>query len=430
LTVALSAVLLAIALFGIPLAGAIQRTITGEERNELEQLGLRGAVAVSPGYRHDLVELPPAQADQMLAVYTVAGRRVTGVGPGRTDVRSVVASRQVASTDTSTQREVLVPVTSGERLIAVIRAASDRSSLSHRIWWAWAGLGLLALFATAGAGVLAAAQSRRLSRPMVALERAATELGDGNFAVDTERSGVPEIDRAAASLDRTARRLADLLTRERAFSVHASHQLRTPLTTLRLQLETGLQGDSDALVAAATAAISSADQLEQTIDDVLALARGSDGRGRGFDVDELFDEVRQRWHGTLASADRPLRFIVDDAVSSNASWAATRQILDVLVDNAVQHGSGAVTLRARESGGALAIDVMDEGTAHDRLATAVTGRLDSAAGGDALGLPLARSLAEAEGGRLLLAGQEPHTQLTLLLPSDSANGDDAANDSR
>lgn len=418
LTVALSAVLLAVALFGIPLAVAVDHTITAGEQSELERLALRAAVAVSPAYRRDPVELPRVEDGVALGVYDVDGKRASGTGPRvlDTDVGQPL-SRTVVTVETSDEIVVSVPVSSGENVLAVVRAASSRSALTHRIWWAWAGLAGLALLAASCAGLLAAAQSRRLSRPLIALEKAATELGGGNFAVRTNRSGVPEIDRAGESLDRTATRLAGLMDRERAFSAHASHQLRTPLTTLRLQLETGLQGGPHALSAAAVEAIRSADQLERTIADVLALARGGGGRGEGFEVDELFDDVRQRWHGTLAAVDRPLRLLSDDPAASSASLSATRQIIDVLVDNAYRHGQGAVTLRARDSSGALAIDVVDEGRPPPTLAAAA-GVQPGETDGDAktLGLPLARALAEGEGGRLLLADDEPRTRVTLLLP--------------
>lgn len=421
LVVVLSAVVLAIALFGIPLGVAVQRTITGSEQDELERLALRGAVTVGPGFRHDPVELPPTQAADVLGVYGVDGALVTGDGPSTVEIGSEGAPlTHVVTEQTQSEISVFVPVSSGERVIAVVRAASPVSAVRDRVWKAWAGLLGLAVLAAGSSGALAAVQSRRLSRPLVALQRAATDLGDGNFAVSTERSGVPEIDRASESLDRTATRLADMMARERNFSTHASHQLRTPLTTLRLQLETGIQAGPEALARAAVDAISSADQLERTIDDVLALARGTDSRGMRLIVDDIFDDVRQRWHGPLAAADRPLRFVVDDAVTSHASRAAARQILDVLVDNALQHGAGAVTLRARESSGALAIDVSDEGAPPDDLTDIVSGRAPrdpSRVAGSRLGLPLARSMAEAEGGRLVVGGDGSHTQLTLLLPS-------------
>ncbi len=420
LLVALTAVVLAVGLFGIPLAVAEQRAILSDEHGELERLALRAAVTVSPGYtRNDPIELPSTEPGVDLAVYDTGGGRVTGAGPAQLDsgLESSLQGR-VVDGETGGDLVVGVPVTSGERLIAVVRAASARSAVQARVWWSWAAMAGIALVAASIAVAFAAAQSRRLARPLTGLERASTELGDGNFAVRTERSGVPEIDRAGESLDRTAERLAALMARERAFSAHASHQLRTPLTSLRLQLETGLQEGPEALRDAAHEAMRSADQLSRTIDDVLQLARGTSSRGQGFEADDLLDDVRQRWHGVLAADDRPLRLVVEgDAPGSRASLPAARQVLDVLVDNAYRHGSGAVTVTARDSGGALAIDVSDEGSSPDfRLPTGASGDVGGSGEPTTLGLPLARSLAEAEHGRLLLAVGEPSTRLTLLLP--------------
>lgn len=420
LLVALTAVVLAVGLFGIPLAVAVQRAILSDEQGELERLALRAAVSVSPGYtRNDPIELPSTESGVDLAVYDTGGARVTGAGPTQLDpgLESSLLGRLVDG-ETGGDLVVAVPVTSGERLIAVVRAASARSGVQARIWWTWAAMAGIALVAASVAVAFAAAQSRRLARPLIGLARASTELGDGNFAVRTKRSGVPEIDRAGESLDRTAERLAALMARERAFSAHASHQLRTPLTSLRLQLETGLQEGPDALRDAAHEAIRSADLLSRTIDDVLQVSRGTPDQRRGFQVDDLLDDLRQRWHGMFAADDRPLRLVMEgDAPASSASLPAARQILDVLVDNAYRHGAGAVTVTARESGGALAIDVKDDGTSPVfRLPTMPNGAAGGSGTSTNLGLPLARSLAETEGGRLLLAVNEPSTRLTLLLP--------------
>jgi signal transduction histidine kinase len=218
--------------------------------------------------------------------------------------------------------------------------------------------------------------------------------------------------------------MAALIERERAFSAHASHQLRTPLTALRLQLETGLAGPQRSFEPAIRAALATADQLERTIDDVLELARSDEHLHHRVDLDDLLDDLRRRWHGVLAAQDRPLQISTQSLPQQRAaaSAAAVRQILDVLVDNAYRHGQGAVTVQARDADGAIAIDVLDEG----RAGGGRTPDPDPARASRRLGLPLAQQLAESQGGRLILAGHEGPTRFTLLLAHAGHDVDAAA----
>jgi signal transduction histidine kinase len=125
--------------------------------------------------------------------------------------------------------------------------------------------------------------------------------------------------------------------------------------------------------------------------------------------------VTLTWHGPLAAHSRALRVTGRGAPQPRAAEAALRQILNVLVDNAFTHGKGTVSVTARDAGDALAVDVTDEGTGiepgHDPFAR----RSGAGQDGHGIGLPLARSLAEAEGGRLVLGSPAP-TCFTLLLP--------------
>jgi signal transduction histidine kinase len=227
-------------------------------------------------------------------------------------------------------------------------------------------------------------------------------------------SGVPEIDAVAASLSQSAHRVERTLARERAFSADASHQLRTPLAGLRLQLESALEGPDAHLRPAITTAIGATDRLGQTISDLLALSRDTQTRNRELPLPTLLDELRHDHHDPLAAAGRHLTIVTDPELpAAAASVPAIRQILGVLLDNALRHGRGAVTVTTREATQAVAVDIADEGRIDTPEGLFV--RRSATAAGHGIRLALARSLTEAEGGRLLLSRQDP-TTFTLLLP--------------
>jgi signal transduction histidine kinase len=255
----------------------------------------------------------------------------------------------------------------------------------------------------------------RLAHPLEQLAIAARRLGEGDFTVRAPPAGVAEIDSVGSALDTTAGRIGDMLDRERAFSANASHQLRTPLAGLRLQLEAALDAPGADLQAAVADGIATADRLERTIDDLLTLARGTGARAElTADLDRLLAEVGEGWRGLLAAQGRELRVTVDDAPPPRAAEAAVRQILAVLLDNALIHGRGTVTVIARDAGEVLAIDVSDEGPGIPEGTDLFRRR--AAGSGNGIGLALARSLAEADGGRLWLSRPAPPT-FTLLLPA-------------
>lgn len=414
LTVALSAVVLAVALFGVPLAIAIQRNAVTEERGELERAALQAAVVVSPTYRTgDPVELPETADGIAVGLYGVDGARVVGSGPPGLEPGAAAAS-QGAVADASTDRELVeaVPVSVDENVIGIVRASSTRAAIRSTVVKDLLELSGLALLALGGAGAFAFWQSRRLTVPMRVLALAATDLGAGDFSVRPPRSGVSEIDRTGDALAATARRLSEQMARERAFAAHASHQLRTPLTRLRLELEAGLSEGGAGLAPAVREALATADHLSQTIDDVLALTRQRPDVSSDFDVDGLLSECVVQWQGIFATEDRPLRLVVEAPSRASASRVAVRQVLQVLIDNAYRHGRGTVTLTLRDSGDAVAIDVADRGTNAFDWPTEDTSP-------SRLGLPMARALAASQNGRLLLAHEQTGTRFTLLLPAGS-----------
>jgi signal transduction histidine kinase len=429
LGVAITAAVVAIALFAFPLAIAVHQLYLTNEQGELERAALRAVAAGEPAFASgDPIELPHTEADLSVAFFGTDGRRVAGSGPATADSSVARAlTGQVVQGDVAGSLVEVVPVSEGERVIGAVRAATPVANVWRRTALTWAAMLALALAAVAVAVVVARRQARHLSSPLESLADVARTLGEGDFSVRTTTSLVPEIDQTGEALNATAARLGQLVERERSFSANASHQLRTPLTGLRLGLETALDGTHAQLRDAAEDAIASADELEGTIEELLRLARGSD-RVRGATattaaaLEALFAEVVQRWHVPLLSSGRPLRFSVEPGTpTTSCSQAAIRQILDVLLDNALRHGSGAVDLVARDSGSAVAIDVRDEGT-HLSTTGNIFERGYSTGEGHGIGLALARDLAQVRGGRLVLARTVPLTVFTLLLPATVEEG--------
>jgi len=411
------AAVLATSLFGVPLAIGVAQYFLGDERSELERVADAAAITIAA----DLVRgestdtLPHAASDITLGAYDEHAVLITGHGPATGD-RTVHRARdgELHTLDAGGLLVVAVPVVDDGKVTGVVRAASDYSLVRARIAWTWAlmvGLGALAVGAT---WLMARSQARRLAAPLEALSRTAQDLGDGDFSVRTARSGIPEIDSAGSSLNSTAVRLGALIERERAFSADASHQLRTPLTGLRLGLETALDTPHADLRAAVRTAIDASDRLERTIEDLLTLAREPRRDGAVLDLAELTRDVAETWRPVLEADGRSLRIdLPPELPATTAAPAAVRQILGVLLDNATRHGAGAVRLGVRDAGGALAFDVTDEGRGLETGEAA--SRLRSSTAGHGMGLPLARSLAEAEGGRLSLTRPSPPV-FTLLLP--------------
>lgn len=423
---------LAVVLFGLPLALALEHLYRGEAVLRLEREATRATTAVPASFAtsNDPVELPAAADQTQLGLYATNGRRVSGSGPEQLDATGHAAlGGHVAEHRTGPVIVVAVPVASAEQVVGVVRAAQPEEAVTRRARRAWLVMLALAAGATVVAGVIARWQAARLNRPVGALAAAAARLGDGDFSARAGRSGVAEVDAVAATLNATAERLGRLLARERAFSADASHQLRTPLAGLRLRLEAAVmdpRADRDRAIADALAEV---DRLEATVEELLALARDTVPirEREPLDVVAVLDELERAWREPLAASGRPLRIIVEQPLPQvRASAAAVRQILAVLADNAARHGAGTVTVSARSAASGLAIEVSDQGPGvagdpervFDRRPRPrpTSGSRSGGHGGHGIGLALARSLAEAEGGRLLLGRAGPAPVFTLLLP--------------
>ena len=401
--------LLAVATLAIPLAVRLANDAREQASDRLERIAAGATQRIpNPVPAGTTVKLPDLAYDGELAVYDIKGARRGGEGPAQADdaTRRALAGRTVSVVDGSS-RVVAVPVVRGLRVIAVIRATEPTAVTAKQIRQQRLYIVLFAAAAVVIAVLVGLWLSAVLSRPLGRIRDAAARLGQGDFTVRAPRSGIAEADAAASALNETAVRLEEVVERERTFSAHASHQLRTPLTSLRLAVEAELARPRPDPRVALEEVLKETDRLEETIDDLLLLARGTAERGPA-DLQAVVRDANDRWHSRYAAVGRPLRVrTVDTArLEAHASTAALGQILDVLLDNALRHGRGAVQLSLRPGvGGGAVIAVADDGPGVEGNPASVFST--TARGGHGLGLPLAAALADAEGARLRLAHQGP-----------------------
>ena len=270
-----------------------------------------------------------------------------------------------------------------------------------------------------GGWLVAARLARRLAGPAIELAKSAVLVGNGGVLDEPDPTGVSEFDDLAHALAASSQRVNDALQRERQFSADVSHQLRTPLTGLRLTLETAAaQPGADGSL---TPALAELERVEATITHLLAFARDAIPVAASTEIADAVRHAETHWAARVRATGRRLVSVTVPKGEVKASATSIDQILNILIDNALAHGRGTITVATRQVGGALAIDVADEGTGIDpRQRDRIFARGEGSHHG--IGLALARSIAEAEGARLLLSRAEP-TTFSLILLTDHGPGD-------
>ena len=273
-----------------------------------------------------------------------------------------------------------------------------------------AGLVLLLVVLSAGTGmVVAGLTARRLADPLRHVAARAARLGAGDFRADPKRHEVPELDRVAEALDASGAALSQLVQRERELVGDVSHQLRSRLTALHLRLEALAEAPDPEVSEEASAALEQAERLSSVLDDLLAAATAARARdAEPLDVSEALSAAAAEWREPLRAQGRSLRQRVPEGLLARATPGRLREAIGVLLDNAVRHGKGTVTLTARNGGGTVVVEVGDAGPGvPDQLVPYVFERGFSAGGSTGVGLALARALVEADGGRLELSKARP-----------------------
>jgi signal transduction histidine kinase len=301
-----------------------------------------------------------------------------------------------------------VPIVRNGQRRGVVRVTQSVDAVNRATWRATIGLvaiGVLVLLLGLGAGVVIA---RQVAGPVHRLDLAAGRVAEGDLSARAKVEGSAEQQRLARTFNAMTDRLERLVASQREFIADASHQLRTPLSGLRLRLEEARASTRDPEAhAEIDAGLAELDRLSAIISELLVLSQAGevDAPPERVDLEEAAHRAAARWDGTGGG-----RVVADGTPADGFCPAADLdRTLDALVENALHYGNGEVELRS----GPGAVEVLDRGPglAPDELAAVFerfhrghAGR--SGPSGTGLGLPIARELARRWGGDVTLTNRE------------------------
>ncbi|NDU75985.1 two-component sensor histidine kinase [Actinomadura sp. DSM 109109] len=389
----LGVAVVALLLLGIPLAYAAHKLVYEEAGRSLD----REASSIAGGVGYSIEARQPVTAAVIAREYP--GRHVSVTLPdGRTLTAGPPRRGRVLSA-TAAYGRVRVRVSRPE---AQVRDAALRLLLL---------VGSLALLGVAVTVGLAMVQARRLTLPLVDLAETADRLGSGNARPRPRRYGIPEVDRVAEVLDRSAVRITDLLVASREFAADASHQLRTPLTALSMRLEEMIEAADypDVVREEGAAAVAQAERLVAVVEQLLARARHDrTGGAVPAPIDEIIAQQVEEWRPSFRKAGRDVRIIGEQGLVGMTHPEGLSQIVATLLENSLTHGAGTVTIHTKPGASSVVVEVGDEGEGiPSELEPRIFERSVSGGRGTGLGLYLARSLAVVDGGRLELIQSRP-----------------------
>lgn len=210
-------------------------------------------------------------------------------------------------------------------------------------------------------------------------------------------------------------RIARLLAAQQGFVADASHQLRTPLTGLRLRLEEAkaLAAPAPAATAEIDAAIAEVDRLSHTVDELLLLSRGERPiAATSVDLGDLVAEVVRRWRPEASERRIALeRLDEGDAGSVTADRADLERALDALVENALRYSPSGSTVVVAVAPSRIEVSDRGPGVSPDERELVFERFRRGSAGiagepGHGLGLPIARELAREWGGEVTIGGRD------------------------
>ncbi|MBK3635008.1 HAMP domain-containing histidine kinase [Streptomyces sp. MBT97] len=424
-------VAVAVLLFTVPVAFTLTAQLRGDTEVSMEREATTMALLLGngdPASCRALEKMAGAYAAETKGKdevqVTAAGGCAAGVPrPDRDAALSRALEQGRPTTDWGSDliwgRELVitVPAKEGTAVVGAVRIVSSTSGLTHRLWTIWGFRAGLAVAVLGVAALIGTAVARRITLPLRQLNDMASKFSDGDLTARSPVTGPQETQTLARTLNQAGERLDTLIASQRNFVADASHQLRTPLTALRLSLDNIADGVDDAFVREdveqATAEVV---RMSRLVNGLLVLAR-AEAKVTAAEPLSLTDIVAERLSVWRPAADERGVTIalrgsgVDDRPSVMAGPGHLEQVLDNVFSNAleVSPDGGRITVRTEPEGGQVVLSVADEGPgmsdaeksrAFDRFwrGQGLTGR-----SGSGLGLAVVRQLVTDDGGTVALA---------------------------
>ena len=444
--------LLALIGLGLPLALSIQERVDLEVRGRADsnvRIVATGALRFidDPG-NPNLERLVRTAAETVNGRVIVTDRQGRVIGDSaippnvganyssRPEIRAALGGRAVQEERHSKTLDESIlataePIRQGEQVVGAVRVTQSIQAIESSVSRSLLGLGALALLVFAFALGVGWLLANRISRPIVELEEAAAAFASGgDEEVEVPVEGSREQKSLARSFNEMTARVDRLLESQTEFVADASHQLRTPLTGIRLRLENlgdELQRGTAPDPAEVGAAMDELDRLSNIVDQLLVLSRAGerDVPGETLDLAELVRETGSRWAGAVEG--RRIEFPAPSRTAGMVFCARAdfEGAMDVLIENALAYSPedsvieietipGEVSVLDRGSG----IAAGEEEAVFERFSRGSAGA--TVPGGSGLGLAIAREMMAPWGATLTLRRREGGgTVATLRFPPGS-----------
>lgn len=428
--------MLAIVALEVPLALQLSRRVDSEVRSQSTSQASVVAATVAQSLRQprrgELDQLVRAAANSVRGRVLIADRRgrlvadsagsaTLGSNYGnRTEIAAALKGKSFQDTRKSQtlDAEILAtaaPVLRGRNIEGAVRVTQSVAAVHRAVRRNILGLALIGAFVLAlglGAGVVIA---REFARPVRRLDEAALQIASGDLGVRVPVEGSAEQRSLSRSFNEMTDRLSRAIRAQQQFVADASHQLRTPLTGLRLRMEEArASGVSEDAARQLEAGESEVERLAKTIDELLVLSRAGehDAPGEVVDLGQVAEQAVNRWGAIADERGSTLELVGAD--SKAPVWAARADLdraLDALVENAVMYSPRGERIAVVWRPGKIEVEDAgpgllegEEESVFERFHRGQAGSNGPA--GTGLGLSIARELARRWGGDATIQNRE------------------------